>query len=233
MGEYRTHHAGIRLGIIGGGSRCKMLLEMIEKKQFTAFNGSIAAVADINPEAPGMVKARELGIDTTTDNSSLLKRTDIDLVMELTGDPKVRRQVERRLEPETARKMLSINTLFYDLLRIRAQELNTQAKLDKNVRFLQTIVDSVQEDILIIDTRYKIVDANNAVLHSLGMERDEIIGRPCYKITHHSVTPCESPDHPVRSNRRWKRAYRLARATPISPVTASDITKWRTTRSRT
>ncbi len=195
MNEDHIPRTEIKLGIIGGGTRCKMLLEMFEKKQFKDFNGSIAAVADINPDASGMVKAREMGVDTM-DTRSLLDREDLDLVLELTGDEKVRQSIERLPAPATVWKMLSINKLIYDVLRIRAQELKAEAKLDKNTQFLQTVVDSVQEDIVIIDTNYQIVDINNSTLRSTGLTRKEIIGKPCYQITHHSLTPCEWPDHP-------------------------------------
>jgi len=195
MSENREQRAGIKLGIIGGGTRCKMLLEMFEKNQFKDFNGSIAAVADINADAPGMVKARELGVDTT-DTHSLLRRKDIDLVMELTGSDEARRSIELHAPPGSAQKLSSINKLFYDLLRIRSLELKAESDLAKNMKFLQTVVDSVQEDIVIINTSYQIVDVNNAMLRSSGMTRKDIIGKPCYQITHHSLTRCESPDHP-------------------------------------
>ncbi len=194
MPENGTGEA-IRLGIAGGGKRCRLLLEMFQSGQFRDFHGSVVAVADINPDAPGMVKAREMAI-ATTDYEGLLARSDIDLYVELTGERKVREEMERLLPPEMGRKLCAINRLFYDVLRIKTREMEEEKELEQTSRLLETIFDSIEEDILVVDRKYRIVDANDTAARHVGLSHAEIAGHPCYEITHRRLTPCEFPDHP-------------------------------------
>lgn len=191
----QSSETGMRLGIVGGGKRCRMLLEMFEKGQLQNFKGAVVAVADINPNAPGMVKAREMGLDTT-DFETLLNRKDIDLFMELTGQNSVRQILLKRAPSHLSRRLLAINNLFYDLLRVQAKELEIEEELEETASFLQTMIDAVEENFMVIDPNYRIIDVNKTMVRNIGLPIEEIIGSHCYQITHRSVRPCESPDHP-------------------------------------
>jgi two-component system NtrC family sensor kinase len=51
----------MNIAVVGGGVRCRILLELIEKHIFAELNPSIVAVADIKNDAPGLVKAKKNG----------------------------------------------------------------------------------------------------------------------------------------------------------------------------
>lgn len=53
----------------------------------------------------------------------------------------------------------------------------------------------IQEDVMIIGSDYRILDANETLLKKLGLERKEAIGRYCYEITHRQSVPCSGEDH--------------------------------------
>ena len=76
----------MNIAVVGGGTRCRLLLEMIEKNVFDELGAVMVAVADIRDDAPGMIKAREKGIFVTNDYNDFFERDDIDLIIELTGD---------------------------------------------------------------------------------------------------------------------------------------------------
>ncbi|MBI2906069.1 MAG: HD domain-containing protein [Chloroflexi bacterium] len=60
--------------------------------------------------------------------------------------------------------------------------------------FAETVFNSVHDAISVIDaTDFKIVKANKAFLTIAGLEENDVIGRPCYEITHHVSKPCEGP----------------------------------------
>lgn len=61
--------------------------------------------------------------------------------------------------------------------------------------FLETVINSIDEAILIIDIRdYSIIAVNRRFLKDLGLEEKEVIGRPCYEVTHRKVHPCTLPN---------------------------------------
>ncbi|MDP2900192.1 MAG: PAS domain-containing protein [Candidatus Bathyarchaeota archaeon] len=58
------------------------------------------------------------------------------------------------------------------------------------------VFDSISDGILVIDPDdYTVLTANRAVLEELRMEEAEVVGRPCYEVTHRFSSPCEPPDH--------------------------------------
>ena len=53
----------------------------------------------------------------------------------------------------------------------------------------------IQEDVMIIGSDYRVLDINETLLATLGLERKEAVGRYCYEITHRLTTPCSGEDH--------------------------------------
>ena len=79
-----------KIGIIGGGHRCKALLESIFKVKKGGSHPDILGVADTNDQAVGLRYAREKGIFTTNDYRDLFSIEDLELVLELTQDDDVK-----------------------------------------------------------------------------------------------------------------------------------------------
>jgi two-component system, NtrC family, sensor kinase len=62
--------------------------------------------------------------------------------------------------------------------------------------YLETIVNGIKDHMMVIDLDYKIVEVNRALLEMVGLQREEVVGKHCYEVSHHSNEPCSSPDHP-------------------------------------
>ncbi len=62
--------------------------------------------------------------------------------------------------------------------------------------FLETIVNGIKDHMMVIDLDYKIVEVNRALLEMVGLQREEVVGKHCYEVSHHLKEPCTSPDHP-------------------------------------
>ncbi|MHC1724504.1 MAG: nitrogen regulation protein NR(II) [Syntrophobacteraceae bacterium] len=65
---------------------------------------------------------------------------------------------------------------------------------------LQKLMAGVQDPVMVLRPDFTIVDVNAALLESLGLTREEVIGRKCHEVSHRSPEPCSSPLHecPVR-----------------------------------
>ena len=57
--------------------------------------------------------------------------------------------------------------------------------------YYRTLLNSMFEDIIVIDRNYRIVDVNNTYLVSSGHGRDQVIGRYCYELSHGYNEPCD------------------------------------------
>ena len=77
------------------------------------------------------------------------------------------------------------------ILGKRSAELEqSKAVLQESERYYRTLIFSLHEDILVIDRDYRITDINNTALHTLGLKREEVIGRHCYAVSHGQNSPC-------------------------------------------
>ena len=52
----------------------------------------------------------------------------------------------------------------------------------------ESILDSIEESILIIDRDFNILNANSCLLRSLDLKKQDVIGKPCYRVVH-----CDPP----------------------------------------
>lgn len=72
---------------------------------------------------------------------------------------------------------------------------NTEEKFDVLGIYSERIVDSVNDAILVIDpNNYQILSANKAATKQLKLRKKDLIGKRCYEVTHHKLTPCEPPN---------------------------------------
>ncbi|MCP4372669.1 MAG: PAS domain-containing protein [Deltaproteobacteria bacterium] len=52
------------------------------------------------------------------------------------------------------------------------------------------ILDNISTNIYLVDQHYQIMDCNDAFADYRQQSRENIIGKPCYKVTHNSDIPC-------------------------------------------
>ncbi len=55
---------------------------------------------------------------------------------------------------------------------------------------LQSLINIQENPFVLIDKDYRVVSANHAYCQVYGMRPDEIVGRLCHEISHHSSVPC-------------------------------------------
>jgi two-component system, NtrC family, sensor kinase len=72
----------------------------------------------------------------------------------------------------------------------------SEERARKDKAFLETIINGIQDHIMVIDLDYRVVDANRALLETVGRSRHEVVGKHCYSVSHHLKGPCADPDHP-------------------------------------
>jgi len=187
----------MNIAVVGGGSRCKRLIEVIERHTFREIDPRVVAVADLNDDAPGFIKAKDNGLFFTHDYNDFFKRDDIDLIIELTGNMDIYNDILRK-KKKTVRAIANRTAqLFWEISRISILQKKTDQRLQETrARYKSIINELIQEDVLVIAYDYKIMDINDSLLNKLGLQRKEVIGQYCYEITHHRDLPCSGEKHP-------------------------------------
>ena len=90
----------MNIAVVGGGTKCAQLLNLIEQHQFEEIHPTVVAVADLKTHAPGKLLAKKKGHYTTTDYDDLKLLDDIELIIELTGNTKINNKIQKKKEPK-------------------------------------------------------------------------------------------------------------------------------------
>ncbi len=87
-------------------------------------------------------------------------------------------------------------------------------KMENSNRYLHAVIDSLEDELLVVNKDYHIVQANDAVLRNRGKHRQEVIGSYCYEVSHNLVRRCNLPLHECPIRVVWETG-RSAQATHI------------------
>jgi len=187
----------MNIAVVGGGVRCKRLMEVTQRHTFKEINPRVVAVADLDNTAPGFIKAKNEGLFVTHDYNDFFRRNDIDLIIELTGNMDIYDDILKKKRKTVRAIANSTAQLFWEISRISTLQKKTDQELQETrARYRSIINELIQEDVLVIAYNYRIIDINNSLLNRLGLQRKEVIGRYCYEITHRQDLPCSGKDHP-------------------------------------
>jgi two-component system, NtrC family, sensor kinase len=184
----------LRLGIVGGGKAAHKILQLINEDPGHKPRIEILGVADPDIEAPGMILAQSLKIPTFQDYAPLLAEKP-DLILELTGNPKVREQVIQQKDPHTQIIDHIKARLFWDLLRHEEDclrsKVENEIKLAGQRTHFQMIFDHLPDAVLVLTPNYVVEEANLNFLKRFGKKAEEVIGRKCYEVFHKFDEPCD------------------------------------------
>ncbi|MBI5640603.1 MAG: PAS domain S-box protein [Nitrospirae bacterium] len=71
-----------------------------------------------------------------------------------------------------------------------------EEELRRSHEFSRVILNSLNDAVSIVDVKdFSIVSVNRTFLDEVGMDKEDVIGRTCYAVTHHLPSPCSSEDH--------------------------------------
>jgi len=179
--------AGLRAAIIGGGRGCESILRMVREDALGRFRMTVLGVADIDPDAAGVRYAREIGVPLVTeDYRDLYGIEDLDLLIELTGDHRLRDEVERS-RPRNVTLIDHVGAMLFWQLHsaneaIMAQRAELRARLEAERQRIQQIFESIPDEVLVVDTDMVIQDANSAFLRNNDLPIEAVKGRHCYEV---------------------------------------------------
>ncbi|MFQ5580260.1 MAG: diguanylate cyclase [Nitrospiria bacterium] len=117
----------VRVVIIGAGKGGKNVLRRLIQSSWVKVEG----VIDQNPEAAGICLARDAGLPYFIDDPlNVLQKIEVDLVFELTGDPRVRESLDNLPKRSFDIASGQVTYLLWDVIReLEKQESNIRMRL--------------------------------------------------------------------------------------------------------
>lgn len=109
--------APTKIAILGAGRGGTALLDLLH--QISTIE--IVGIADRDPRAPGLQRARELNIQVAPHAAELIANHGVNLIMDVTGDPEMERYIRARKRPEADVLTGSASRVLWELVRYEAK----------------------------------------------------------------------------------------------------------------
>jgi len=164
----------LKAAIIGGGKACDDLLLLLSQERLNRLNMEIVGVADRDKTAPGISRAREMGIFTTVDFKELYEIPGLNLLIELTGSNQVREQIIRTKPIDVSSIDHRGARLLWDLVQIETERQLVKAEGERKLR---QFLESAQDIICIKDLTGRYLYINPATVHYIGIPREAVLGK--------------------------------------------------------
>jgi PAS domain S-box-containing protein len=181
----------VNIALVGGGKLCR---EVLKKTTFDLTQDSVSApvlaVADPDPASPGMLQAEEFGLLTFSDYHDLYdRRYNIHLIILLTPD-------ETILEDILATRPSRIRIMAFNVFNVFWKALSAEEnKLRKRNEEIETILNGIQDYIMVISPGMDIIEVNDAYLNKMKYSRKDVIGRKCHEIYQQLIYPCDESEY--------------------------------------
>jgi len=70
--------------------------------------------------------------------------------------------------------------------------------------YLQAVIDSLDDELMVIDRDLRITQVNKAVLKRHGSTKSKVIGQHCYQVSHGVTEPCQPPSCQCPMKKVWE-----------------------------
>jgi methyl-accepting chemotaxis protein len=132
----RAADAPIVVALVGGGRAAVAVLDYFSRLPSIV----IAGITDLHADAPGVLRARELGVPYVGSLDELV-RGRVEIVLELTGNAAVSRELQARLRPDQDLITAPAARLLLDLIeQTRAEQRDVQRGVRGGAASLDAVV---------------------------------------------------------------------------------------------
>lgn len=167
--------------IIGGGAGGSAVLELLRDSE----NLDMVGIADINPAAPALDLAKELGI-TIKNCYKDFGTNDFDIVINVSGSNEVQRQLEDYFPGSTVIIPGSIANFIVKLINEKEHFIK---KLSGESHKQNIIFNSIEEGMIGIDQTSHIIFMNRSASRMLEKDSREVIGKHIHELISTSELP--------------------------------------------
>lgn len=209
------HSDHTKVAILGAGRGGRALVDLLHHIPTI----KIVGIADRNPAAPGLERARELGISVTTDVPDLISNHGAGLILDVTGDPKMETYLHVHKPPAADILGGSASHLLWTLIQHESKleaELLQSEKLAGIGSFAAGIAHDINNPLqLILGLAENLTEERDlTAVHEQAHEIIEAVKRTsaiCRDLTRYSRRASPHEDVLVPVNGKLDEALKIAR----------------------
>ncbi|HKQ34729.1 MAG TPA: ATP-binding protein [Nitrospiraceae bacterium] len=203
------------IAILGAGRGGRALLDLLHHIPSI----EIAGIADRNPDAPGLERARELQVPVATSVPDLISNHGVNLILDVTGDPDMETYLYAHKPPPASILSGSASRLLWKLIQHEAKleaELLQSEKLAGIGSFAAGIAHDINNPLqLILGLAENLAEERDlTAVHEQARDIIEAVKRTsaiCRDLTHYSRLASPHEDMLVPLNEKLDEALKIAR----------------------
>lgn len=207
--------APTRVAILGAGRGGTALLDLLH--QIHAID--VVGIADRDPRAPGLQRARELHIPALTSLTDLIAHHDLHMIMDVTGDPGMERTLREQVNQDIEILSGPASRILWELVQHQAAlqaELLHAEKLAGIGSFAAGIAHDINNPLqLILGLAENLIDEQDLhIVHEQAKDIVEAVKRTtaiCRDLTSYSRRASTLHDSLVDVNTKLDDALKIAR----------------------
>ncbi|MCX5722114.1 MAG: ATP-binding protein [Nitrospirae bacterium] len=204
-----------KVAILGAGRGGRALLDLLH--QIPSIE--IVGIADRDPDAPGLQRAREFHVPVTTDVPTLIRAQGVSLIMDVTGDPAMETYLRAHKPPTADILSGSASRLLWELVQHESKleaELLQAEKLAGIGSFAAGIAHDINNPLqLIMGLAENLAEERDlASVHEQAQEIIEAVKRTsaiCRDLTRYSRRASPHEDVLISLNGKLDEALKIAR----------------------
>ncbi len=140
------------VAIVGASHGCLAIMDLLSVDSHRQLRMKLIGVADIDPEAPGIKRAKELNVYTTADYHDLLSLTDLNLILELTGNNEISKSIQAEKPAHVQFMDHTVSRLFWDIIHLEEEKLIPESEANKQIkavsRLFMDMIDLEEEKLI-------------------------------------------------------------------------------------
>ncbi|MFZ1986193.1 MAG: ATP-binding protein, partial [Desulfatitalea sp.] len=200
----------LRVGVVAKGSRCVSIVRMLDSFKPSGLRLKLVALAPTSKSVSCLKFAGEIGIPIYDSYMDLFSTDALDLILEMTGNPKIFADLIRRKSPSVVVLDRQASMLFFDIARQYEMVAERESEIGLATSFASALLEASPDGVMVLDCNYRIINCNNSALITGGQPREAILGKYCYTVMHGMLNPCTGKDRfcPTQETMRTRRPSR-------------------------
>ena len=204
------HYLLLRVAIVADGSRCLSIMRTLDNIKPSRLRLKLAALAPVNQNMACLKFAGEMGVPIYDDYTELIALDSIDLILEMTGDPRIFTRLAHQKSPSVGVLDRHASLLFFEIARQYEAAAERESEISVTTSFASALLEASPDGVMVVDRSYRIINCNTSPLITGGRPREEILGKFCFEVIHGALNPCTAKECtcPARETLKSRRPER-------------------------
>ncbi|MEJ2655898.1 MAG: ATP-binding protein, partial [Desulfobacterales bacterium] len=176
------------------GYRCLSVMRMLNEIKPGRLRLQLVAIATGTKSIACSKFAGAVDVEVYEDHMDLLSLRHLDLILEMTGDPKTLSDLVKNKSPSVGVLDRQASMLFFDIAALYQQGSDPDFEISLATSFASALLEASPDAVMVIDRDFRIITCNESPYITGDKDRDWAIGKFCFEVIHNNHASCTTND---------------------------------------